>query len=757
MPITLRRIVQQVSAATSLDEALTIIVQQIRQAITVDVCSVYLSDRETHRYVLVAADGSESSPAAPEQARPDRYAGLIELVGERQEPVNLQQTMTHPRYAAATENTENPEYPAFLGVPLIYYRRVLGVLVVQKRVAQLFDKDEVAFLITLAARLAHVIFEAAALDDVNRLLSGEGPEDAFIQGIQGAPGIAIGTVALLDPLAALNLVPDRPVQNLAAEEAAFAMAVSAVQDELHTGSARLAAELPCEALALFDFYLLLLESDSLIADTLQRIRAGNWAPGAWRDTIAERTQRFEQMEDPYLRARAEDIRNVGRHLLSQLKIQLKAPVQYPQRCILMGDTISIADMAAVPVEQLAGIVSHHGSAFSHAAVLARALSIPAVVSLAALPVERLDGSEIVVDGNRGRIYVRPSATVVAAVHRQLSEEQTLTTQLQALRDLPAIALDGARLALYANIGLMSELAGARSSGAEGIGLFRTEFIFLMREAFPSEDEQYEIYREMLQCFAPAPVTLRTLDIGGDKILPYFPIEEENPFLGCRGIRFTLDHPEILLIQMRAMLRANAGLNNLQMLFPMISRVGEIDEALGLLARAYRELLDEGQAAAKPTVGAMIEVPSAVYLASALSRRLDFLSIGTNDLTQYLLAVDRNNAQVATPYDSLHPAVINAVRQVIEDAHRQGKPVSVCGEMAGEPAAALLLLGMGVDALSMNPSRFAHVKRVIRGFTRAQAYLLLNEALTMEDGFAIDCLLNGALKEAGVTGVFTTTG
>jgi phosphotransferase system enzyme I (PtsP) len=363
----------------------------------------------------------------------------------------------------------------------------------------------------------------------------------------------------------------------------------------------------------------------------------------------------------------------------------------------------------------------------------------------------------VVDGNRGRIYVRPSATVVAAVHRQLSEEQTLTTQLQALRDLPARALDGTRLALYANIGLMSELAGARSSGAEGIGLFRTEFIFLMREAFPSEDEQYEIYREMLQCFAPAPVTLRTLDIGGDKILPYFPIEEENPFLGCRGIRFTLDHPEILLIQMRAMLRANAGLNNLQMLFPMISRVGEIDEALGLLARAYRELLDEGQAAAKPTVGAMIEVPSAVYLASALSRRLDFLSIGTNDLTQYLLAVDRNNAQVATPYDSLHPAVINAVRQVIEDAHRQGKPVSVCGEMAGEPAAALLLLGMGVDALSMNPSRFAHVKRVIRGFTRAQASLLLNEALTMEDGFAIDCLLNGALKEAGVTGVFMTTG
>jgi phosphotransferase system enzyme I (PtsP) len=254
---------------------------------------------------------------------------------------------------------------------------------------------------------------------------------------------------------------------------------------------------------------------------------------------------------------------------------------------------------------------------------------------------------------------------------------------------------------------------------------------------------------MLAYFAPRPVTLRTLDVGGDKMLPYFPMQEENPFLGCRGIRFTLDHPEILLIQLRAMLRANAGLNNLQVLLPMISRIGEVDEALGLLARAYRELLDEGQAAAKPDVGAMIEVPSAVYLTSALAKRLDFFSVGTNDLTQYLLAVDRNNAQVSTPYDSLHPAVLHAVRQVIDAAHRQNRPVSVCGEMAGEPAAAVLLLGMGVDALSMNLTSLTRVKRVIRGFTGYRARLLLNEALTMEDGFAIDCLLRGALEEAGV--------
>ena len=747
--ITLRQIVQQVGAASSLDEAVDIIVHRVRQAIAVDACSIYLTDEECNRYTLAASDGL--SPAALGKVRSGRYADLIGLVAERRAPINVEQVISHPRYGDAAE-IKADNYSAFLGVPLIYYRRVLGVLVVQKQAQQLFDKDEVSFLVTLAARLAKVIFDAAAIDDTNRLLKGEGATNAFIQGIQGAPGIAIGTVALLDPGADLALVPDRRVQDTAAEEAVFRTAVSAVQEELRAGSERLATELPGEALALFDIYRMMLKSDSLMADTLLRIRAGNWAPGAWRDAIAERMLVFDDMQDPYLLARAEDIRNVGRHLLDQLKIQTKAPLQYPRRCILMGDTISIADIAAVPVDQLVGIVSYHGSAFSHTAVLARALGIPAVVSLAALPVERLDGSEMVVDGNHGRIYVQPSATVVDVVRQQLSEAQTLATKLQAVQDLPAITLDGIELALYANIGLMNELAAARNSSAEGIGLFRTEFVFLPCEAFPTEDEQYEIYREMLECFAPKPVTLRTLDVGGDKMLPYFPMEEENPFLGCRGIRFTLDHPEILLIQLRAMLRANAGLNNLQVLFPMISRIGEIDEALGLLARAYRELLDEGQAATKPGVGAMIEVPSAVYLTTALAKRLDFLSVGTNDLTQYLLAVDRNNAQVATPYDSLHPAVLNAVWQVIGAAHRQGRPVSVCGEMAGEAATALLLLGMGVDGLSMSCTRFAYVKWVIRSFTQSQARLLLHEALTMEDGFAIDCLMNGALEEAGVTRV-----
>lgn len=746
MLVTLRRIVQEVRATTDLDAALAIIVLRVKEAIPVDACAVYCTDEKSQQYVLMAADGL--NPSSIGRVSLGRNEGLVGLVGERQELVNLKNAAGHPRYCSSPETREE-SYHAFLGVPLIYYRRTLGVLVAWRRTQGQFDKEEAAFFVTIAAQLARAIHDAATIGSVTRLLSGEAQGSAFIQGTQGAPGVAIGTIALLDPLGKLESIPDRQAQDIDAEVIVFRAAVAAVQEELRASSKRLAADLPNEARALFDVYLMLLGSDSLIADTLQRIRGGSWAPGAWRDAIAEHAQVFERMEDPYLRVRAEDIRNIGRRTLSHLQAEAKELRQYPERCILMGDTVSITEIVAVPIDRLAGIVSTRGSTLSHTAILARALGIPAVVSLTALPIGRLDGCEIVVDGDQGRIYIRPSRAVADTFQQHISEAEALAARLRSLRNLPAETPDGIRLSLHVNVGLIAELIPALTAGSEGVGLFRTEFPFLMHESFPVEDEQYQLYRKVLESFAPKPVVLRTLDVGGDKILPYFPVEEDNPFLGCRGIRFTLDHPEIFLIQLRAMLRANADLNNLHVLFPMISKVGEVDEALGLLARAYRELLAEGQEAAKPRVGAMIEVPSAVYLTAALAGRVDFLSVGTNDLTQYLLAVDRNNAEVATPYDHLHPAVLGAVRQVVEGAHRQGKPVSVCGEMAGDPAAALLLLGMGVDVLSMNITSLSRVKWVIRSFTQHRARALLDEALGMENEYAIQRLLNGTLEEAGL--------
>lgn len=751
MLITLRRIIREVQTASDLDEALAIIVGRIKEALPVDACAVYLLEEESQQYVLMAAAGL--NPTWIGQVHLDRSEGLVGWVGDRQEPINLKNMAVHPHYRPFAEAGE-AGYHAFFGVPIIDYRQTLGVLVAWRRAQCRFDREEEAFFVTLAARLAKVIHDATAAKNVARLL-GEDTQSAFIQGVQGAPGVAIGTIALLDPLADLASIPDRPARDLAAEEAAFKAAVATVQKELCASGERLAADLPSEARALFDVYVMLLGSDSLMVDTIERIRAGNWAPGAWRDTIAEHARVFECMEDPYLRARAEDIWDIGHRILVPLQTEAKESRQYPQRCILAGETVGIAEIVAVPINRIVGVVSRSGSALSHTAVLARALGIPAVVGLAALPIGRLDGREAVIDGDRGLVCIQPSSAVAAAYRLRATEAEALAARLGALRDWPAETPDGVRVVLQVNTGLIAELAPALASGAEGIGLFRTEFAFLVRAAFPIEDEQYQIYRTVLESFAPKPVTLRTLDVGGDKILPYFPVEEDNPFLGCRGIRFTLDHPEIFLIQLRAMLRANAGLNNLRVLLPMIGRVDEVDEALGLLNRAYRELVTEGRAAAKPLVGAMIEVPSAVYLTAALAKRVDFLSVGTNDLTQYLLAVDRNNAAVATPYDSLHPAVLHAIRHVVEETHRQGKPVSVCGEIAGDPAGALLLLGMGTDALSMNLTSLARVKWTIRRFTVDQAQALLNEALALEDGFAIYRLLDGALEEAGLGRLVST--
>mgnify|MGYP001823770166 FL=1 len=274
----------------------------------------------------------------------------------------------------------------------------------------------------------------------------------------------------------------------------------------------------------------------------------------------------------------------------------------------------------------------------------------------------------------------------------------------------------------------------------------------MQERFPGEEEQLRIYRKALEAFAPRPVTLRTLDVGGDKMLSYFPVQEDNPFLGWRGIRISLDHPEIFLTQIRAMLRASVGLNNLTILLPMISTVSELDLAITLINQARDELLEEGEEVVRPPVGIMIEVPSAVYQVAAMAKRVDFFSIGTNDLTQYLLAVDRNNSRVASLYQSLHPAVLSAIRQVITAAHQLGKPVSVCGEMAGDPAAVLALLGLGVNSLSMSASNFSRVKWVIRSFTHDEARELLEQAWLLEDPGAIRDLYNGVLEQGGLGGL-----
>ena len=748
---TLRRLIQEVNVARNLQQALDIIVQRVKEIMQVDVCSVYLTDQTDDHYVLKATDGL--NPSAVDQVRLSQDRGLVGLVAKRAEPVNLDSAPEHPNFCYFPETGEEP-YHAFLGVPIIHHRHVVGVLVIQQHSTQKFDEDSVTFLITIAAQLAGAIAHAEASGGIEglQLQAGEQTDSRPFHGLPGAPGVAIGNAHVAYQPADLDAVPDRRPLNTHAEMMAFDTAVNAVKKDLQDLSDKFVGKLPAEDHALFDVYMLMLDSESLAGQVRKAIEQGNWAAGALRQTIQEHERVFEEMEDSYLRERVDDVRDLGRRILSYLQKDKQKTNDFKDNTVLVGEEISAAMLAEVPTDKLAGVISVRGSRTSHVAILARALGVPAVMGATELPVNRIDGTEVIADGYSGRVYVSPSVTIRREYQRLSSQEKELTEELKQLRYEPSNTQDGEHIPLYANTGLLADLTPTQESGALGIGLYRTEFPFMVRQRFPGEEEQCNNYRQVLESFAPRPVVLRTLDIGGDKALPYFPIQEENPFLGWRGIRITLDHPEIFLVQIRAMLRASIGLNNLSILLPMISDVNELVDSLKLIHQAYGELLEEGEDVQMPKIGVMIEVPSAVYQAANLAKRVDYLSIGTNDLTQYLLAVDRNNARVAELYDSLHPAVLHAILQVVEGARLHGKPVSVCGEMAGDPASAILLVGMGVDSLSMSVSSLPRVKWVIRNVTRARAKEILQEVLAMEDVHEIRHHLNERLEQAGMGGL-----
>jgi phosphotransferase system enzyme I (PtsP) len=746
---TLHRIVKEVNAAPDLEKALSTIVAMVKQAIECDVCSVYLTDADARAHVLAATDGLRQQ-AVGKVALP-LGRGLVGLVAERAEPLNVSDAPAHPRYLRVTETGEI-RYRGFLGVPIIQNRKVLGVLVVRQVAQRAFVEDEVTFLFTLAAQLAGAITFAQASGELDALTT-RTRGARFLEGRAASTGVAIGRGVVTYRLADLDAIPDRPAEDVARERTAFRRAVAAVEQDLSNLKTRLSGEIPEEDNALFDALLLMLGGDTLVTQTIGLIEQGQWAPGALRQSIRAHAQVFENMEDSYLRERAQDVRDLGRRILTHLQSESPREVEYPADTILIGDEVSAVQLAEVPRDRLVGVVSATGSGSSHLAILARAMGVPAVMGVTDLPVSRMENRELVLDGYRGRVYLSPTPAVRAEYERLAEEERELTAEAESMRGLPAESTDGVAFPLFLNTGLLNETANAGNDEFAGIGLYRTELPFMVRDRFPAESVQVLNYRRVLEAFAPRPVILRTLDIGGDKPLPYFPIEEQNPFLGWRGVRISLAHPEIFLTQVRAMLRAAVDLDNLQIMLPMISGVAEVDELKMLIKRAHDELLEEGYRVEMPSVGVMIEVPSAVYMVEELARRVDFVSVGTNDLTQYLLAVDRNNSRVAELYDDLHPAVLRALDQVIRGARVFNRPVGVCGELAGNPIATVLLMGLGVDSLSMSAGSLLKVKWVVRSFSVARARQLVHAALRMEDAQQVRRLVEGALDDMGLGGLF----
>jgi phosphotransferase system enzyme I (PtsP) len=749
----LRQIVQEVGSESDLESVLSLTVRRIRETMSTEVCSIYLTDSQTDRYVLRATEGLNQDAVG--KVSLSSTEGIVGLVGSRAEPINLEDAFTHPSFVYL-QSTGEERFHAFLGVPIIHQRKVHGVLVVQQREVRRFDESEEAFMVTLSAQLAGVIAHAEATGSILDVFAVAKQDDEPVTakrfvGIAGAPGVAIGNVYVATLSADLRSVPDKPANNIPAELQDFEHALVQVREDIQKVSDSLATRLRTEEQALFEVYLRMLDDNAIPSEVRGKIEAGNWAQGALREVIQSHVRQFSDMEDPYLRERATDIRDLGRRLLSAMQQDGAERVpDFPDNTVLIADDLSPAMLGLVPEDKLVGMVSVTGSGSSHAAILARSMGIPTLMGVVELPYTKLDGRQVIVDGYSGRIYVDPTDDLLDAYSSILIEERAIEANLDQLRDLPAETQDGFNQTLWVNTGLTADVERAVKRGAEGIGLYRTEIPFMIRDTFPSELEQADSYRRQLEAFAPKPVTMRTLDIGGDKALPYFPIEEENPFLGWRGIRVTLDHPEIFLVQVRAMLRASEGLNNLRIMLPMISSVQEVEAALEQINQAFNELLEEGLDLQKPEIGVMIEVPAAVYQIGRFAPLIDFVSVGSNDLTQYLLAVDRNNPRVADLYTTYHPSVLQALQLIANEAHKYHKQVSICGEMAADPGGALLLMAMGYDVLSMNSTNLPKVKLAIRSVEYKDAALLLGQVMKMDESSDIHLLLRETLQNAGLT-------
>jgi phosphotransferase system enzyme I (PtsP) len=740
----LQRIVQEVNRAPGIDAALLLITESLTRDLNADACTIFLTQKdEPDSLVLQACSGL--NPDIIGTVKRKLGQGLVGTIAARAEAMNLADGPAHPKFMLVPDSGET-SFPIMLGVPIMAHRNVLGVISVQRREGA-FDVDEEAFLTTLAAQLANSIERAESQD---RFSSEQTTH--MISGVAGAPGMAIGVALVLNRGINLEAVPDKKTADIDGELQRFRESVLKVRDELTEQAELMRASLPEEECALFIAYAQMLSGGSLIDDTERSIEAGVWAPSSWRDTVEQHAHVFTQMEDPYLAERANDIRDLGLRVLRKLMLEQSGDIDFPEFTILVGDEVTATDLADVPLDHLSGIVSAHGSSSSHVAILAHALGIPAVMGVPNLPVKQLDGVDLVVDGYNGSAFINPSKTILAEYRQYLHEEAAIEQDLLELKNQPAITTDQHKVTLLVNSGLMSDYTPSLRIGAQGVGLYRTEIPFQIRDRFPSEEEQYLIYRDVLKTFTGMPVVLRTLDVGGDKPLSYFPIHEANPFLGWRGVRITLDHPEIFVTQVRAMIRANVTVGNLEILLPMISGKAELLECLVLINRVRDEIEEElGQQIALPRIGAMIEVPSAVFQIEDICSITDFVSIGTNDLTQYLLAVDRNNENVADLFSSLHPAVLKAMQQIVQGAAKSGTPVSVCGELAGDPLGVMALLGMGIDSLSMSVGSLLRAKKVVMSFSYSELAELLEQALTFSDAAQIRDLYASKLDERGLGG------
>jgi phosphotransferase system enzyme I (PtsI) len=554
-------------------------------------------------------------------------------------------------------------------------------------------------------------------------------QDTFLVGLGASPGIAIGETFLLNRTR-LTVV-ERPIgeTEVAEEVQTFLDAVLLSKKQLEEVKAGVTDRQLAEHLYIIDTHLLILEDQMLIDDTIAIIRGDLVnAEGALKRTLDRFRKVFDSIEDEYLRERRSDIDSVGNRLLRNLKGEIQQSLtEFDRKVIIVAHDLSPADTMQIDKEKIIAFVTDVGGRTSHTAILARSMGIPAVVGLETVSSIVPGGTPAIIDGVNGTVILNPSAGTFKEYLKKKQAFEYLEKELLSYRELAAETTDGHRIALRGNVEMSDEVPLALSQGAEGIGLYRSEFLFMNRLLPPSEEEQFQAYRDIVERMAPHPVTIRTLDVGGDKFVPEINLADEaNPAMGLRAIRFSLKERRLFKAQLRAILRASA-FGRVRLMFPMISGVSEIRSCKECLEGAKSDLTAQNIPfdPHMPT-GIMIETPSAALIADLLAKEVDFFSVGTNDLIQYCLAVDRGNEHVAYLYEPLHPAILKALEMISTAAREAGIGVGMCGEMAGEPLYSLVLLGLGFEELSMNAPGIPRVKRVLRQVSREEGVRLLEE-------------------------------
>jgi phosphotransferase system enzyme I (PtsP) len=712
-----------IQRAHSMSEILESSVDLIAGEMGTDVCSIYLIDPKDHRLRLMATKGLDK--AALGKVTLALGEGLTGTVVKEMRSLAVEDASSHPGYRYFPETREE-QYQSFLGVPLAIRNRPVGAIVVQTKLQRTYSRDEVQTLMTIATQLVGVVENARLLDALDhgtagaeylhevrswRTLGQATPEnkreDLTLLGHPAAAGLAMGE-ALFRGSHDLSFETDSvPYQGEEAEMERVNAALELTRKEILKIQEEAKREAGEEQALIFSSHHLMLNDSLLLERVAEGVRHGETAPHAIYSALEYLGQKLQDVSDPYIQDRVEDIRDLRSRLLEKfLAVQGQSSTMSDKIVIARGIPPSL--VVELKAEGARGIITERGGPTSHGALLARSMGIPAVTGVLDIVLSVRSGDTLLIDGSSGTITASPGAATVRDFEAQV--ERLRSRKLSALRyrDVPGQTQDGVPFSLLANIGIAADMASARQNGADGIGLYRTEFPFLIHEDFPTLEEQVRIYTKAYEFFPDGPVHFRLLDVGGDKLLPGNALEpERNPFRGYRAIRVLLENPIVLRDQVRGFVRA-AGTKPLGILIPMVSSLKELRGAL----KHIRMAVEEEHASNQISIGAMIEVPAAVELANEIAREVDFFSIGTNDLTQYTLAVDRETSRAGSEDDFYHPAVLRLIRRAIEAGHAHGKPVALCGEMGSKDRLAVALVALGIDSLSLAPDAIPGIKQTL---------------------------------------------